>query len=387
MLINILFIITGLYGFLTITIILTNYKLNKLMNLSLIIIFILVSIRFIINGFFYLGLINFFKDYQLNYSKFLIITIPLFYLYFKNLLVDRKGIEINDTRHFVFPLLFLTFNIYFVNNKSLFPVDLFYFFFITFFIYNITYCFLIYRMLKNNLWSKKGEVKMNKQNALLINWTFVLFISLILNTIRVLVSLYLENNYFSTYAVGNAFQWITALIWMFIFIKIMISPEILYGYSVFNDKIKKNKISNLKSPNWNLESKIELENLQDKKLKEKINGNIVHYISEIEKYSTEYELFKDPKFSLSDFATKLKIPNSHLTYVYKYHSKISFPEFKKNIRIYHSVHLIETDYLKTNTLDSLAKEVGFSSYNPFFTSFKSTTGLSPQKYINEFNEA
>ena len=357
------------------------------MNLSLIIIFILVSIRFIINGFFYLGLINFFKDYQLNYSKFLIITIPLFYLYFKNLLVDRKGIEINDTRHFVFPLLLLTFNIYFVNNKSLFPVDLFYFFFITFFIYNITYCFLIYRMLKNNLWSKKGEVKMNKQNALLINWTFVLFISLILNTIRVLVSLYLENNYFSTYAVGNAFQWVTALIWMFIFIKIMISPEILYGYSVFNDKIKENKISNLKSPNWNLESKIELENLQDKKLKEKINGNIVHYISEIEKYSTEYELFKDPKFSLSDFATKLKIPNSHLTYVYKYHSKISFPEFKKNIRIYYSVHLIETDYLKTNTLDSLAKEVGFSSYNPFFTSFKSTTGLSPQKYINEFNEA
>lgn len=387
MLINILFIITGLYGFLTITIILTNYKLNKLMNLSLIIIFILVSIRFIINGFFYLGLINFFKDYQLNYSKFLIITIPLFYLYFKNLLVDRKGIEINDTRHFVFPLLLLTFNIYFVNNKGLFPVDLFYFFFITFLIYNITYCFLIYRMLKNNLWSKKGEVKMNKQNALLINWTFVLFISLILNTIRVLVSLYLENNYFSTYAVGNAFQWITALIWMFIFIKIMISPEILYGYSVFNDKIKKNKISNLKSPNWNLEPEIELENLQDKKLKEKINGNIVHYISEIEKYSTEYELFKDPKFSLSDFATKLKIPNSHLTYVYKYHSKISFPEFKKNIRIYYSVHLIETDYLKTNTLDSLAKEVGFSSYNPFFTSFKSTTGLSPQKYINEFNEA
>jgi AraC-like DNA-binding protein len=386
MLINILFIITGLFGFLTTTIILTNYKLNKLMNLSLIIIFILVSIRFLVNGFFYLGLINFYKDYQLNFSKFLIIIIPLFYLYFKNLIVDREGIAINDTRHFVFPLLFLTFNIYFINNKDLFKVDLFYFFFPIYFIYNITYCYLIYRILKDNLWSKKGEVKINKQNALLNNWTFVLFITTILITIRILVSLLLENSYFNTAVVGDVFQWVTALIWMFIFIKIMTSPEILYGYSVFNDKIKKNKISNLKSPIWDLESKIELENLQDKKLKKKINGNIVHYISEIEKYSTEYELFKDPKFSLSDFATKLKIPNSHLTYVYKYHSKISFPDFKKNIRIYHSVHLIETDYLKTNTLDSLAKEVGFASYNPFFTSFKSTTGLSPQKYINEFNE-
>jgi AraC-like DNA-binding protein len=31
-------------------------------------------------------------------------------------------------------------------------------------------------------------------------------------------------------------------------------------------------------------------------------------------------------------------------------------------------------------LDALAIKVGFSSYNPFFTSFKDVTGSTPQAY-------
>ena len=34
----------------------------------------------------------------------------------------------------------------------------------------------------------------------------------------------------------------------------------------------------------------------------------------------------------------------------------------------------------TNTFDSLAKQVGFSSYNPFFTAFKDIVGKPPQEY-------
>jgi AraC-like DNA-binding protein len=44
------------------------------------------------------------------------------------------------------------------------------------------------------------------------------------------------------------------------------------------------------------------------------------------------------------------------------------------------MQLIESDFLKINTLDALAMKVGFSSYNPFFTSFKEVTGSTPQAY-------
>jgi len=77
-------------------------------------------------------------------------------------------------------------------------------------------------------------------------------------------------------------------------------------------------------------------------------------------------MYNDPKFSISDLAIKLNLPNIHLDYLFKYHSKISFSDYKKKIRIHHSIRLIESNYLKTNTLDSLAKGVGFASYNPLF---------------------
>ena len=83
---------------------------------------------------------------------------------------------------------------------------------------------------------------------------------------------------------------------------------------------------------------------------------------------------------MTDFAAKLNIPKSHLSYLFKYHSKISFSDYKKIARIEDTLHLIQADYLKTNTFDSLAKEVGFSSYNPFFTSFKDIVGKPPQEY-------
>jgi AraC-like DNA-binding protein len=42
---------------------------------------------------------------------------------------------------------------------------------------------------------------------------------------------------------------------------------------------------------------------------------------------------------------------------------------------------LKSDYLKTNTIEALAMEVGFSSYSPFFSSFKNITGLAPLEYI------
>ena len=69
-------------------------------------------------------------------------------------------------------------------------------------------------------------------------------------------------------------------------------------------------------------------------------------------------------------------------FLIKYHIKLSFTEFKNQSRIVDSTNLIQSGFLKTNTLDSLAVKVGFKSYSSFFTNFKKYKQISPKEYIN-----
>lgn len=389
MLINLLFIITGFLGFLTLGIILTSYTFNRMINLYLIIIFILISVRFLLDGLFYLGFLRFLKDYYINFSKFLIVIIPCFYLYFKNLILDKKDLFVKkDLVHFIFPLVFLLSNVYIVNNINFYSIYLRWCFYSILFIYNSIYCFLAYQILIKNVWVKNGESRIkDTYNTLINNWTLFLFIVLVINSARLFIALYIEYSHEPNFVFSERSQCMAALIWISIFLKILISPEILFGFDVFKNKIKKEKISNLKLESlWNITSNPNINNVQDIKLKEKVDENILNYISEIERISLEFELYRNSKFSLSDMAKKIKIPNSHLNYLFKYHSKISFSDFKNNVRIHHSIRLIESDYLKTNTLDGLAKEIGFASYNPFLTNFKIIVGVSPQKYIDQLKK-
>lgn len=388
MIINLLFIITGIFGFLTVIITLSSYRLNKMMNFYLILIFVLISIRFLLNGFFPFGYLGFLKEYYINYSKFLMLIIPCFYLYFKKLIADEKLFLKADLTHFIFPVVFLALNIAIVTANDFLPAAFYFSFYSVLLLYNVIYCFWAYDILSKNVWANKEEpIAKNQYNRAIKNWTVFLFILLIINSIRLFTALFLEDNHYQGFVASEQFQWIGAIVWISTFFKVLISPEILYGYPVFNDKTRDTKIANpILDTNWIVEFNNEQKNIQDSKLQEKMDTNILHYIGEIEEISTKFELFKDPKFSINDLAIKLNIPNSHLNYLFKYHSKISFSDYKKKVKIDRSIQLIESNYLKTHTLDTLAKEVGFASYNPFFTSFKTITGISPQKYIAQLND-
>ena len=146
---------------------------------------------------------------------------------------------------------------------------------------------------------------------------------------------------------------------------------------------EKGKVGNkVKTSHWKFNENKKITNIQDIQLNLKINGIVKQYLNEVDLAIENNNYFRDATFSLNDLAVKLNIPKSHLTFIYKYHSKISFSDFKKIARINDAIHLIENDYLKTNTFDSLSKTVGFSSYNPFFTSFKDVVGKAPQEYLD-----
>jgi AraC-like DNA-binding protein len=382
MLENLFVSFTGLMGFFTICLMLLRYKSNRIANVYLLIIFIIISARLLMIGFYNLiNNNNFITTLLNNYNNVMIVIAPCLFLYFKNLITNTKLAKYNDIRHFVVPFLFVFFDLFtkFIHCKI---DDIKYYYYLFFILYCTVYFITIYRNLNQYIWKRNGEINLAiQQNKLIKEWSKYLLFFMILVAARLIVSLFIEINNQSN-SFGTSYLWVGALIWAILFFKILVSPEILYGYNFLYKKIDEYKNPNESQISfWDTNPKSEIINLQDLQLKEKIEVNILEYMKQIDQFSFGNETYRVPKFSLSDLSNKLQIPKSHLVYLFKYHSKISFPEYKKIVRIHDGLELIKADYLKNNTFESLSQKIGFASYNTFFVSFKDVTGVTPQEFI------
>lgn len=378
---NLIISFSGLIGFLTIFLILLRYRTNRITNSYLIIIFLIVSTRMLLIGSFTIINNSFVLTILNKYNNLLIIIVPCIYLYFSNLIKDLKKIKFQNYIHFVIPLSFNLVD-YLLENYDLKTVNTAYYYYLFFTIYAFIYFIFIYKLLNKNVWNRKGEIRIViQQNQLIRKWSIYLFSFFVIIAIRLITVLFLEINN-NNYNFGSSYLWISSTLWLIIYFKIITSPEILYGYNFLNEKITEQKRSeNATISFWTDTPISEINNIQDLQLKEKIKNSIKKYMGEVDQFSFHHQAYRNAKFSLTDLSNKLNIPKSHLTYLFKYHSKISFPEYKKIVRIQDGLELIHSGYLTTNTYESLAKEIGFTAYNTFFVSFKDVTGITPQEYL------
>lgn len=369
--------LVGFLGLITTTIVFIQHKSNRTINLYLILLFCLISIRFLLETIFY-----FYKNLIPNFSyfPFFIIIIPLFHLYIKNIIANTKQYRLKELWHFVFPLVLSFGNLlnnyyYFLGKYSVVILN------IIFVFYAIIYLAIDFLLLKKNVWNRNSKIQIiDVQNNLLRKWTLFLFVLYIAISIRLILTLFFDllNSSFSA---GKNQLWISGILWIIIFVKILITPEILFGYNALYKKINEQKKLDLSlNEIWILIEKTNFKNQQDEILKVKIYDDLIKNLKNIERLAFEEKSFRKAKTSATEFAKKLEIPKSHLNFIFKYHCKITFTEFKNIIKIYDALQLIESGFLKINTLDALAIKVGFSSYNPFFTSFKDVTGSTPQAY-------
>jgi AraC-like DNA-binding protein len=180
---------------------------------------------------------------------------------------------------------------------------------------------------------------------------------------------------------GTTFSIFANVLWIIIFGKILSSPEILYGIPKLEERVS-NYMNEIKINHslWNLFTP-EVKNLQDSNLKSIIHTKIEVYIYDIEYFICDTHPFRDPNLSFKDIAGELNIPISHLAYVFKYHCKVSYVEYKNTCKIKDSLVLIEKGYLNNMTLVAIAEKTGFNSYNSFFVAFKKETGLSPKDFM------
>jgi AraC-like DNA-binding protein len=381
MLLYFLFTITGLFGFLTLVIILSKQKSTEVINNYLILVLTLVSARYLIFGIRYLFDLKIIDLSFGIYRVVFILIIPSLYLYFKSLVLQLRPKLSKDGKHFVLPIIFPFIILFFSRNSNNYQFNRLTIALSLLCIYVLFYFIKALLLLNKSVWRKKcNSIKQNRGDKILKNWTLFLFSVVSVITLCLFFSIY-KNRYPNSFVNISDLIWLRTLLWLIVFIKILITPEILYGWNFFNQTVTEDKFGNLlTSEIWNTELKSNVTSLQDKLLKQTVESNIKEYIIAIDLISADFEMFKNPKFSISDISEKLIIPLSHLNYVFKYHCRLSFSDYKKVIRIQYSIILIESNYLKTNTLDTLAKQVGFASYNPFYTSFKDITGKSPKRF-------
>lgn len=372
-----LLLFTGIIGLATISLMVALNKSNPFYNVYLLIIIGIIAIRFLILGSFKLNLQTAFSPDDNPNSLFYLIIPPAFYLYNKSLVLQSKLNILKNLKHLVYILCIYFFNI------ALRDSIIFYFgpvtnvIFVCSFI--LLYTILTFRFLSKHLWFKINHLENQTFYSFLKKWTINLFILYVLTTIGVLSSIYAE--------VGHIRPVYAKLITItFLFFWLVIYLKIVMYFEVVN-KINSSKVSHknsyeekLTQDYWVIKSDIK-RSFQDVKLKEKIESNVFNYIQKIDRLSSIDSIFRDPKASQTDIAKALEIPTSHITYLFKYHSKISFSEYRMRSRIIDALMLIDNGFLEIETLESLAFYTGFASYNPFFKAFKKMTSYSPQHYL------
>jgi len=373
-----IFLIAAFLGFTTILLIGFRHNSKKHTNFYLIIAFILGSFRFLVHGLYeILPSIEFQK--QADFIFFIFFW-PLMYLYFKRLNKNSNYLLIKDFFHLLISsvLLLLIFTYNFETKDEILIVRKVAT--VITIILNAVYAIASFKLLRDTIWKRSSKILViNQQNIIIKKWTQLLFYTFSIMLIRFYICMLMNERDFG-YVNQNYYFWIGAVIWIFVCIKILISPEFLYGYDIFQDKIDEyNKNTIVFNHIWTKNSK-QIINIQDTVLKDKIEGSLQNYILAIENVALNTDLFFNENFKIIDLANNLNFPKSHFTYLFKYHSSVSFSDFKKIIRIQKAVVLINEGFLKTNTLEALANHLGFSSYSPFFKSFKSITGVSPQEY-------
>lgn len=374
---DLLMLLSGFLGLICVGVILFSAKSKKFINSFLVLIFLITAVQLIAKSTYNLKIQTDYKDLTQSFRLLLLLKLPLFYFYIYTLTLNLKKLKLVQYLHLVTPFALMFLHKAVSVNEQIpvysYKVTLT----IVILIYFIFYLIKIIRVLKN-FWEIQPEFP-TKQSKTLYNWVNIVVLFFILFFIRLFIGLSYEF-FFNRIIDGNSSNYIASIIWFGLFIKLFLSPEILYGFT-FPETDQKSQIEPSAEFNENWQFKvINIQNLNDLKLSEKITENLKSFIFELDKTVLETDFFQDPNTSTKTLATKLNRPSSHIVFIFKYYSTIGFSEYRNKMRIEHAKKLIKNNFLVSNTLEALSLKVGFSSYNPFYSAFKKQTGVSPNEF-------
>ena len=348
---------------------------NKWMPLVFLLFFILKFadlLNLIINHPSFYNLFNFtYTDFQISIKAICTLLFPIFLISFFRSISSSSGNKVHIYSICSLFTMIIILNFFFLDQT------LSTFLFTSYLSFSFLHClFLIF---------KNKEVLQNYNIFYLL---FVLILSLLLLLIGTAYVNFTAGNLFSNdeivlvhpldYNYFNSDGYSKLLLNLFVISvsgAFLLNRKLVYGSYYFESK--ENLVT--RKNHWSF---VRIGKLDDKdhKVHQEIKDEALNIINKVIDLETKYirnEIMFDSIESVSQF---LIIKTNHIEFIFKYYNTLSFSKFLLKIKMVKASYLIESGYLKENTVENLANELGYNSRSAFFTKFKAINGYSPSQY-------
>ena len=337
-------------------------RFNKKINIPFFIIILFVGIQRFQSSMTNLNLADLKSPFE-TFPFYSLIFIPLFLFFFKESIQERST-SVKDLIHLILPFVLV------IIRKLGLLSDLFGK--IVFFLYTLSYWMLILLMIIKYYKKILSKYSFSKIN---FRWLILVFsnVSLILFFLNYLVIYWKLNQ--SDISLDNFYKG-SSVLWAVALLYLVLNPVIIFGKDyLLHQLILKSKLS---SP-WSYKT-LKKVYTKDLILLKKLNKSIPELIFGLKLLEQDFDFLIQNKINAKNLSNKLKIPNTHLKFIFKYHCKLSFHEYLNLLKIALSIELITQGYLNERTVDSLSNICHFESRITFYKNFKKFTGLSPTEF-------
>ena len=159
---------------------------------------------------------------------------------------------------------------------------------------------------------------------------------------------------------------------------ILLKPKLLYGDYFFNADIARTK-SGSKNNHWS-SSKNKQILKKDLRLYKEIKLDISSIIFKIIKVEKNYINNKLIIYKIENIALLIDENTKVVEFIFNYHNNLSFSKYMIKINMLKAGQLIESGYLKQNSVNDLANMFGYSSRSAFYSKFKEFNDSAPSQY-------
>ena len=317
-----------------------------------------------------------YNNFQQNFVSFLSLLVPVLCLKF---FTDHWKTKLNKKQRFFFLFLppIITILISFLFEKIYYSTIIYVY-------YQLIGLLSLFLLMKNRKYFIQISV-FDLLFAVIITYnmfTFIAYYYLFINDAylsnSILIVQPLGSVPLGTDNSGGIIKLLLNLILIVLPTYILLKPKLLYGDYFFNADIDRAK-SDSKNNHWS-SSKNKQILKKDVRLYKEIKLDISSIIFKIIKVEKNYINNKLIIYKIENIALLIDENTKVVEFIFNYHNNLSFSKYMIKINMLKAGQLIESGYLKQNSVNDLANMFGYSSRSAFYSKFKEFNDSAPSQY-------
>ena len=116
-----------------------------------------------------------------------------------------------------------------------------------------------------------------------------------------------------------------------------------------------------------------------------VKDNYAKEIATINSYFIENQPFLINNLTIAQLSVMLSMSPKELSYIINNYYEVRFSDFLNKFRVEYITNKFNEIYLNNYTIESLAKESGFSSMPSFYRAFNKIHNCTPSEFLNTYN--